>query len=205
MEGEAIKSSPWERESPLGRPKTLESAHFVTAPLLVAAALSLAGVVAVAETWFRWSGPTLLLFVFTAVMLLASIQLSYYARQYLYSRADLADWCSEEYVQQHESDWSENGILARQQRDFKEWQKYSDWAVHCYNLGSVLLGLGISAALVPPDAARQADWRWTAAALVVAADLVEIIWISKLYFRAWSPRPRVTDESVDEGSFKSDA
>jgi hypothetical protein len=157
-------------------------AHFITAPLLVAAALSLAGVVGGADTHFRWPGPTLLLLVFTALTLLASIQLSYHARQYLYSYQDLSDWYSKEYV-----DWNDKHekevyrLRPQQEKHFKHWQTLNKPAVHCYNTGTVLLGLGLAAALVPPDDGKQAMWRWVAAALVTVAALAEIAWIAHMY------------------------
>ena len=65
-----------------------KEAHFIAAPLLTAAALSLAGVVAGADDAFRWPGITLLLLVATSMTLVASIQMSYYALQFKFTEAE---------------------------------------------------------------------------------------------------------------------
>lgn len=126
-------------------------ALFVAAPLLTAAALSLAGVVGGADTQFRWPGPILLLLVVASLTLIASIQLSYHARLFLYSHGDLVGWLSSEYVDSHKIH-----LWKKQKEDQQRWQKYNKPTVVCFNAGTVLLGLGIAAALVPPDGGRQA-------------------------------------------------
>ncbi|MHA6760020.1 hypothetical protein [Streptacidiphilus sp. PAMC 29251] len=179
-----IVPAKWRATEPghLGRIPTSGVVHFITAPLLVAAALSLAGVVGAAVERFRWPGPTLLLLVFTALTLLASIQLSYHARQFLYSYQDLNDWLSPEYVEYSRThDEGDDNLHTRQQQDFQRWEDLSDPATHCFNIGTILLALGLAAALVPPDHATQAGWRWGAAALVLVAALADAVWIAGLY------------------------
>ncbi|MGK3941376.1 hypothetical protein ABK046_23430 [Streptomyces caeruleatus] len=65
-----------------------KEAHFIAAPLLTAAALSLAGVVAGADDEFRWPGVTLFLLVATSMALIASIQISYYALQFKFTEEE---------------------------------------------------------------------------------------------------------------------
>jgi hypothetical protein len=154
-------------------------ALFVAAPLLTAAALSLAGVVGGADTHFRWPGPILLLLVVSAVTLIASIQLSYHARLYLYSHGDLVNWYSEEFVRK-----MARPLYDRQKADFEKWEKHNYAAVTCFNVGTVLLGLGIAAALVPPDDGVQAPWRWTAAAVVLVATVADAVWIVVVHRRS---------------------
>ncbi|WP_232026267.1 hypothetical protein [Streptomyces lincolnensis] len=151
-------------------------ALFVAAPLLTAAALSLAGVVGGGDTHFRWPGPILLLLVVSAITLIASIQLSYHARLYLYSYDDLVNWYSETYVSKHKLT-----LWQKQQEDHEDWQNYNLAAVICFNVGTLLLGLGIAAALVPPDDGRQAPWRWTAAAISLLATVADGVWITYLH------------------------
>jgi hypothetical protein len=159
-------------------------AHFITAPLLVAASISLAGVVGGADRQFRWPGLTLLLLVLAALALIASIQLSYHARRYLYSYQDLNDWYSQEFVEWNDKHAVEaHRFRPKQQRDFDLWEKINERAVHSFNIGTVLLGMGLAAALAPPDGGKQAVWRWIAAALVTAAALVETTWIANMYIR----------------------
>ncbi|EPD60848.1 hypothetical protein [Streptomyces sp. HGB0020] len=167
---------PWVAPRPLGYGPADAVALFIAAPLLTAAALSLAGVVGGADTHFRWPGPILLLLVISALALIASIQLSYHARLYLYSYDDLVNWYSEEYVKDHRLP-----LYNRQKDDFEDWEKYNFAAVVCFNAGTLLLGLGIAAALVPPDGGVQAPWRWTAAVVVLLATVVDGIWITVLH------------------------
>lgn len=166
---------PWIAPRPLGYGPADAMALFVTAPLLTAAALSLAGVVGGADNHFRWPGPILLLLVFAAITLIASIQLSYHARLYLYSHDDLVNWYSEEYVIDHKLP-----LWHKQQEDHEDWKKYNLAAVICFNAGTLLLGLGIAAALVPPDDGKQASWRWTAAVVVLLATIADGVWITCL-------------------------
>ncbi|MHC3468230.1 hypothetical protein ACYF6T_05920 [Streptomyces sp. 7R007] len=166
---------PWIAPRPLGYGPADAMALFVAAPLLTAAALSLAGVVGGADTHFRWPGPILLLLVIAALVLIASIQLSYHARLYLYSYDDLVNWYSGQYVERHK--WA---LWEKQQRDHDDWKKYNIAAVLCFNAGTLLLGLGIAAALVPPDDGLQAGWRWTAAVVVLLATIADGIWVTRL-------------------------
>ncbi|MEU6350042.1 hypothetical protein ABZ896_12010 [Streptomyces sp. NPDC047072] len=156
-------------------------ALFVAAPLLTAAALSLAGVVGGADDHFRWPGPILLLLVISALLLIASIQLSYHSRLYLYSYADLVDWLSEGYVGKNFA-----SLHAKQERDHAKWKTYARAAVWCFNLGTVLLGFGVAAALVPPPGAVQSPWRWAAAIVAFVATALDTVWIARLYRKATS-------------------
>ncbi len=151
-------------------------ALFVAAPLLTAAALGLAGVVGGADDEFRWPGPTLLLLVVSALVLIASIQLSYHARLYLYSYDDLVNWLSDKYVSNNE-----DVLWQNQQDDYKEWLKYNTAAVLCFNVGTLLLGFGVAAALVPPDCSKQPGWRWLAALVVLLATMADAVWIAFLH------------------------
>ncbi|WP_329441286.1 hypothetical protein [Streptomyces canus] len=172
----------WRAPRPLGYGQADSMALFVAAPLLTAAALSLAGVVGGADTQFRWPGPTLLLLVVASLTLIASIQLSYHARLFLYSHDDLVSWLSSEYVDSHKIP-----LWKKQKEDQQRWQKYNKPAVVCFNAGTVLLGLGIAAALVPPDGGRQALWRWTAAVVVLVATVADGVWVTYLQLRVAEP------------------
>ncbi|MFG3296549.1 hypothetical protein ACGF3G_48175 [Streptomyces sp. NPDC048179] len=189
------RRKPWNAPGFLGYGPADAMALFVAAPLLTAAALSLAGVVGGAEDHFRWPGPILLLLVVSALTLIASIQLSYHSRLYLYSHADLVDWLSEEYVEEHAE-----SLYREQKRDQAKWHRYSRTAVWCFNVGTLLLGLGIAAALVPPHCAMQPGWRWSAAVVTFAATLMDAFWVTHLYFQStpdsFSIRIRRVDRRV---------
>ncbi|GAA2872000.1 hypothetical protein [Nonomuraea rubra] len=154
----------------------------IAAPLLTAAALSLAGVVAGASSkTFLWPGPTLLLLVAASLLLVASIQLHYHSRQYLYTCADIEEWVPEDIspaVRAKLYEW--------QGDDFSTWMVFHNRAVHCFNTGTVFLGIGVAAALWPPEEGTQATWRTVAAIMVLLGVAVEVGWMAHLYSRSGS-------------------
>ncbi|WP_329118270.1 hypothetical protein [Streptomyces sp. NBC_01465] len=160
---------------PLGYGNSATEVQSIAAPLLAAAALSLAGVVAAASgPFFRWPGATLLLLVGTALLLVASIQLRAYARQYLYSRQDIHDWYPETVGPQTEDYFSK--LYEFQGEDYNTWVRFTDRAVRCFNAGTILLGCGVAAVLVPPPGSSDDWWRWSAMGLVLACTLVDVFW-----------------------------
>ncbi|MGD1219634.1 hypothetical protein AB9Q10_14560 [Streptomyces krungchingensis] len=146
----------------------------MAAPLLTAAALSLAGVVAGADDEFRWPGATLVLLVITAMTLIFSMQLAYNARLYLFGVEDLRN---------HYAGLRGEGVVPdlRIQQEYtaadRRWREGHRNAVLAFNTGTTLLGLGIAASLAPPDCGKQAVWRWTAAAIVLAGTAADTIWV----------------------------
>ncbi|MGW0811364.1 hypothetical protein [Nonomuraea sp. NPDC002799] len=153
--------------------------HTVAAPLLTAAALSLAGVVAGATSAFLWSGPTLLLLVTASLLLVACIQLHYHSRQYLYTRADIDDWLATDFATEQHKAYRE--LCKFQGVDYRNWLKFHSRAVHCFNAGTILLGVGVAAALLPPSAEQQAIWRIVAAGMVLVAVVADAVWTINLY------------------------
>ncbi|QUC56238.1 hypothetical protein IOD14_05225 [Streptomyces sp. A2-16] len=167
----------WQRPTPLGYGHGSKEAQFVAAPLLAAAALGLAGVVAgVKEKLFLLSGPTLLALVLSAMALIFSIQLAYHARKFLYSGQDVYDW--------HRLEDPDEQTLAElrieQYNDFRTWTKYNNRANSLFNKGTVLLAFGVAAALAPGPASDQRWWRWGAAFIVLLCAIGEIYWQEKL-------------------------
>ncbi|GAA4068461.1 hypothetical protein [Streptomyces shaanxiensis] len=171
---------PWAAPEPYGYGHASASALFIAAPLLTAAALSLAGVVGGADDEFQWPGPILLLLVIAALALIASIQFAYHARLYLYSYDDLECWLGPDHVKAFAPD-----LRTKQEEDQAIWAKYQLWAVHSFNFGTILLGLGIAAALVPPDCGEQPEWRWTAAVVVLLATLADAAWVTYMHMDAF--------------------
>lgn len=151
----------------------MKAAHFVAAPLLTAAALSLAGVVGGADDEFRWPGPTLILLVITAMTLIFSIQLGYNARIYLYTYREL----EADLAQVGDGSFSDDRKHAMYAAAQQLWRKRNTKAVIVYNLGTLLLGLGVAASLAPPDCGRQIEWRWAAAGIVLAGTIADAVWV----------------------------
>ncbi|GGJ20714.1 hypothetical protein [Streptomyces brasiliensis] len=183
----------WEQPIPLGYGQGAKEAQFVAAPLLAAAALGLAGVVAGAgDDLFLLSGPTLLVLVLSALLLIYSIQLAYHARKFLYSKQDVFDWYGLAIREQPQRLLQ---LCIEQGNDFRTWVVYNNRANSLFNTGTVLLGFGVAAALAPGHDSRQQPWRWGAAVMVLLCTLGEIYWQRRLRRkvneRATHPRPRI--------------
>jgi hypothetical protein len=167
------------RPQPLGKGEAAKEAHSIAAPLLVAAALSLAGVVAGASPkTFLWPGPTLLVLVATSLALVASIQLHYHARQYYYSRQEIDDWAGPEIDRQTAA---YRLLCIWQGDDFATWRRFIRWSALCFNAGTLMLGIGVSLALAPPSNSEQAVWRWVAVVMVLLCTLTDAVWTLRLY------------------------
>ncbi|MCL8011773.1 hypothetical protein [Streptomyces sp. AS02] len=150
-----------------------KEAHFIAAPLLTAAALGLAGVVAGADDEFRWPGVTLLLLVATSMTLIASIQLAYYALQFKFTwdereeRRKALRWAEP-------TDAEKKVILRESQIAYEDNLRYAGVVFNC---GTLMLGFGIAAALVPPDCGEQFVWRMTSAVLVLLCTIADGVWV----------------------------
>ncbi|MDN3024468.1 hypothetical protein [Streptomyces sp. S.PB5] len=162
-----------DRAPQLGYGGASKEAHFVAAPLLTAAALSLAGVVAGADTAFRWPGATLILLVITAMTLIFSMQLAYNARVYLFTYSEVKD----HYDGLPKATATEKRMREEYTDARRIWRSRLTPAVHTYNVGTLLLGAGVAASLVPPDGGEEAPARWTAAAIVFIGTIADGIWI----------------------------
>ncbi|TDB97628.1 hypothetical protein [Actinomadura sp. 7K534] len=168
--------------TPLGYAEAAKEVRTIAAPLLTAAALSLTGVVAAAnDENFRWPGLTLLVLVIASLLFVASMQLHFYARQYLYSIADIEDWYGSR-ISGEEPNLYE-ALLAQQGDDFGKWRRFNNGATNSFNAGTLLLASGIALALIP-QVGREMEWRWSAVALLVACTVIDLIWIVYLYFES---------------------
>ncbi|WP_416974556.1 hypothetical protein [Streptomyces sp. 4F14] len=180
---------PWQSPDPLGYGHGSKEAQFVAAPLLAAAALGLAGVVAGAkDDLFLFSGPTLLILVLSAMSLIFSIQLAYHARKFLYSRQDVYDWHEYEAADER----TRLALRTKQYNDYRTWFRFNNKANLGFNTGTVLLAFGVAAALAPGGDSSQKGWRWCAAGIVLACAFGEIYWQHRL--------TRLIDERAAENS-----
>ncbi|MFF3936202.1 hypothetical protein [Streptomyces phaeofaciens] len=159
----------------------MKDAFFIAAPLFTAASLSLAGVVAGADTAFLLPGLTLLLLTGSSLVLIAAIQLNYYARQFAFTFKDVEERLGHLPGWQMTNSADRVREFARMQRVArKRYVKFANYSVNCFNLGVLLLGLGVASALAPPDDGKQQPWRWVAGAMVLAATTLEALWIRAL-------------------------
>lgn len=157
----ADKLNDKEKPRRYGYDAAMKDAFFIAAPLFTAAALSLAGVVAGSDEAFLLPGPTLILLVASALVLIAAIQLNYYARQFAFSFKDVEDRLG------HVDAWQRLPPLERNQRFARRlrvaqrrYRRFANYSARCFNLGLLLLGLGVACALAPSDTAKQHMGRW---------------------------------------------
>ncbi|MFK4105977.1 hypothetical protein ACI2L1_39160 [Streptomyces sp. NPDC019531] len=161
---------------PLGYAEAATSSQTVTAPLLTGAALALVGVILVeGEEHFRWPDVTLLLVVGASIALITSIQIGADARKYLYNRETIEAWHGKDEDITLTRDWTEHTT------HFNTWKERIYLAVIAFNLGTLLLVLALSAALLPQD--NHAVLRWISAGLALAGALVEAWWIYHLFHK----------------------
>ena len=157
----------WAIPPKIGYVNAAQNAHFVAAPLLAAAAIGIAGVMAADGDKFRWPGPAMTLMTVCAVFFVSCIQSSFNAATHLFNPADLDAWYGS-------SEKPPDTVLMQiQQRDFQIWKQSSRRAVRLYNWGVVTLGSGTAVALSPPGNASSAHavCRWAACAFVLVATL----------------------------------
>ncbi|MEV4835744.1 hypothetical protein AB0K05_14535 [Nonomuraea sp. NPDC049486] len=169
----SFKPPRWSKPAPLGYGHAADAAHFVAAPLLVAAGVAMIGVVGADREQFRWPGMTLLFLSIAMIVLVGSIQYGFQARALLYSAGDLEDWWGAADLERHEET-----LRSRQREEFRQWKIKIGKAVLLYNVGVAMLGAGLSLCVAPPaDAgAGEAIPRWIACALVGAAAVAEFGW-----------------------------
>jgi predicted membrane protein len=165
----------------------MKDAFFIAAPLFTAAALSLAGVVAGADTEFLLPGFTLLLLVASSLVLIASIQLNYHGRQFAFTVKDVEERLGHVPAWQRMEPSVRSREFARLQRVArKRYRRFARYSAHCFNVGVLLLGLGVAGALAPPDTGKQLVWRWIACGMVFVATALEGVWIGFLVFKRTS-------------------
>jgi len=180
----SAKPPSWRKPAPLGYSPALDAATNIAAPLLAGFSITVIAAVAAGSDSFRWPGPVLLSLTVAAVLLVASVQFGFHARQHLYSAADVAAWWTAE-------DLAQPGRTDRLQReqhaDYATWEQWSTKARMAYNTGIVILAVGVALMLAPPHSAdrAQAAFRWTAAAVAATAALGELTWSLIPILRGW--------------------
>ncbi|MFD3931161.1 hypothetical protein [Streptomyces sp. NPDC058614] len=185
----------WQGPARPGYAEASAAAHFVAAPLLTAASLSLIGVISADKDNFGWPGVALLLLVLATVFLMGSIQLAFNARKHLYSRQHLIDWYGEEAVEESEV------LRTQQSNDRLLWDSKIPRAVNWFNAGTIVLGLGVAATLVPTSESPQYPLRWAAAGLALAGIALECWYIK--HIRNESDRPKEADSDDSSSAVAS--
>jgi hypothetical protein len=142
----------------------------VAAPLLSSGALVFVGLVLES---LRYPGLTLLVMVGAVVALVTAIQCGVWARQFASTPQDIEQWWSH----LPEDMRAERASLDQRQDLLLHdlWANRARWA---YDVGIVLLWLGVAAAVVPCADAGEPLLRWMAVAVGVMAAVGELMWLA---------------------------
>lgn len=180
----------WSVPSPYGYTGAVEGMGSVASPLLAGFSITLAVLVITNATAFRWVSATLFLLVAATLALIATVQFTFRARQYVVTPSEIEEWWP---------DHQEPGrreLLRREQRwHRREYESWSSRARYAYDLGLLLLLLGIAALLVPASGLHYAsNGRLAAIALALAGLAAEAAWIVRTTIwrpaiRNWPPPP----------------
>lgn len=146
----------------------------VAAPFLGGLAATLAVLVISSKGAFRWPGATLFLLVGATLAFLASVQFSFWARQYHVTPDELRMWWPELPEDDEELRWEQH----RHRRKHRIWAYRARSA---YNLGLLCFLAALPVALAPTRSASE--WRLAAIALAVLGLVLEMIWIGLVRFK----------------------
>lgn len=135
----------WNVPSPYGAPAAVDAMASVAAPLLAGFSLTLIGLVLPQQRLMRWPELALLLLVSSVLLLLATVQLGFWARQYLATPTEVGQWWPD-----FEDDEERRAMVRREQWSFQTtYGVYADRARAAYGLGILALLASIAVVLVP--------------------------------------------------------
>lgn len=158
---------------PQGYADAIDRVGFTAAPLLAGFAVTFLGFILTGNVEMRWPNGTLAALVGAALLLIASLQLSFNARSFYlpYSefsqRLELVD------------DARKEGVKADYVNDLAAHLKLVRWAGRSYNLGISILLFAIAAALIPAGSLNDVDaLRWVAVGGAATGGLIELAWFA---------------------------
>ncbi len=168
----------WEVPSPYGYAAAIDGMGSIAAPLLAATSVALVGLVLTLGSSIRWSNVAMLLLVGSSFGFVGSVQLTFWAKRFVVTPADLADWWPDpDEARQAELEWEQRYSQAR----FVTWANRSRWA---YNVGILCLLGALPVMLVPRDHASSInEVRLAVIALAAGAFIVEATWIGLVMMR----------------------
>lgn len=185
----AVKPQPrWIPPAEYGYAAAIDSMGSVSAPLLAATSAALLTFVLSIPDEIRWHGLALFLLLAAALAFVGAVQLTFWAKRFAVTPADLASWWPElAPARVHELEWEQRFHLTR----------HSVWASRArraYNAGIVSLLASLPVMLVPPgQLSHVSDARLAAIALAAVGLVSEAAWIAAAWFG-----PRTLDPIIQE-------
>jgi hypothetical protein len=179
----------WDGPFPFGFPAAADSAGSVAAPFLAGFSFALVALLIPSPEHFRWPNFALLSLVAAGFAFIGAVQAGFWARQYAVTPDDIRLWRPE----------YPSGRMHALQRlhtaGFMKWNARMNWL---YRAGMMLLLLGVTLSLVPPN---HISWgRWVAIGVAVTASMLELLWILASWLLAGSPSMAYDDQPDDAGA-----
>ncbi|WP_406512746.1 hypothetical protein OG851_27115 [Streptomyces sp. NBC_00161] len=128
--------------------------------------------ISLATSAVRWRGPSMVLFLSAASLLIFAVQTTFLARRHLVTPKDLMDWWP---------DWAQpyrrnllSGMLKEDNKSYRQW---TNVARLLFGLGLLCLLAGLTLLAVPPDSPCPPLTRWLTVCVGTLATLAEAIWL----------------------------
>lgn len=163
----------WDVPHPYSYSAAIDGMGSISAPLLAATSTALVGLVlTLGHSTIRWNNAALLLLVGSSFAFVACVQLTFWAKRFVVTPADLADWWPQRFAENDpELEWEQRFHSAR----------FDVWANRCrfaYNTGILLLLASLPIMLVPRGkVADMSGVRLATVAVAIAAFAAEAVWI----------------------------
>jgi hypothetical protein len=181
----------WQPLIPFGYAASVESMGSIAAPLLASVNAGVLVFALSSEESFRWPTVTLFLLGCSLLALLAAVQATFHARQYVVTPSEIEEWYPDSDVpsmRQH---------LREQQR--WHWREHTTWAGRAtlaYDAGLASFLLALATITVPTgpldDVSRG---RWAVVAVALLGVIAELAWIAETRWpRTQSELPKVGPE-----------
>jgi hypothetical protein len=165
-----LEAPKWDVPNPYGYAAAVDSMGSISSPLLAATSAALLALVISGQDKIRWPGLALLLLAVATLCFVMTVQLTFWAKQYVVTPAELRDW------------WPDrlDGEVGWEQRWHKKrHQAWADRSLVAYNVGVLAFLAALPIMLIPPGKAEKiSDVRLAAVAVFAAGFLLEVAWIA---------------------------
>jgi hypothetical protein len=169
-----------------GDPGATDVMAGIAAPLLVAASITIIGVIVQQPTSLRWPGLCLALLVLSALLLTMCVQFGFLAKRHAAGPEQVAQWWLK-----LDAERRANRVAAEILQNRRPMEILTDISRWLYGSGIVVVWLAIGSAVVPSVDSLQPEFRWTAAGLSWFAAFIEFLWLilSRIKPRFFTPAP----------------
>jgi hypothetical protein len=144
----------------------------IAAPLLAALCVALAVVVIAAPASFHWASGATVLMVGATIALVAAVQFTYRARQFVVTPEELESWWPDS-----DKPWRRDMLRSIQRHHRREFKTWAFRARIAYDGGIVLFALGVAALLAPEHVMHASPGQLAPPALAITGAAAELAWM----------------------------